>query len=190
MTNKYPSRLVTCRYCKKQDIDRNKQIEGVDWISPSNRHYYHCHCYTLKLEEDNLKAAKILTDEMAAEDWKESAYYYLKNEIKIVIDYQRLDREWERLVKKGRTPKGIYFTLRYFYDAKNGDKAKSGGSIGIVDYIYEDATKYWVAREERERGILSKIEKMEQERKVERVIKIDARPRQKKKVYSMVDDDD
>ena len=109
MANKYPSRLVTCRYCKKQDIDRNKQIEGVDWISPSNRHYYHCNCYTLKLEEDNLKAAKILTDEMAAEDWNESAYYYLKNEIKIVIDYQRLDREWERLVKKGRTPKGIYF---------------------------------------------------------------------------------
>ena len=91
---------------------------------------------------------------------------------------------------KGRTPKGIYFTLRYFYDIKHGDKTKSSGSIGIVDYVYEDATKYWIAREERESGILNKIEKLEQEKKQERVIKIGARPRSKKKVYSMVDDDD
>ena len=40
-----------------------------------------------------------------------------------------------------------------------GDKTKSSGSIGIVDYVYEDATKYWIAREERESGILNKIEK-------------------------------
>lgn len=190
MANKYPTRLVTCRYCKKQDIDRNKQEEGVDWISPSNRNYYHVNCYKLKLEEDKLKAKKAVSDDMAEADWKESAYYYLKNDIKIVIDYARLDREWNRLIKKGRTPKGIYFTLRYFYDTVKGDKTKSGGSIGIVDYIYEDATKYWISREEREKGILAKIEKAEQERKVERVIKIDSRPRQKKKVYSMVDDDD
>lgn len=190
MADKYPSRLATCRYCKKQNINRNKQVEGIDWISPSHNWYYHTECYKLKLEEDNRKAAKSLDAKMEEAEWKESAYYFLKNEMKIVIDYQRLDREWQRLVAKGRTPKGIYFTLRYFYDIKSGDRTKSGGSIGIVDYVYEDATKYWVAREERESGILSKIEKLEQEKKQERIIKIDARPRSKKKVYSMVDDDD
>ena len=37
---------------------------------------------------------------------------------------------------------------------------------------------------------LNKIEKLEQEKKQERIIKVGARPRSKKKAYSMVDDDD
>lgn len=190
VANKYPSRLATCRYCKKQDINRNKQIEGEEWISPSHNWYYHTECYKLKLEEDKLKASKSVTDKMQEEEWKESVYYFLKNEMKIVVNYQRLDKEWNRLINKGRTPKGIYFSLKYFYDIKKGDTKKSSGSIGIVDYIYEDATNYWCSREQREAGILAKIEKQEKEKTLERTIKIEARPRNKKKAYSMVDDDD
>lgn len=190
VANKYPSRLATCRYCKKQDINRNKQIEGEEWISPSHNWYYHTECYKLKLEEDKLKASKSVTDKMQEEEWKESVYYFLKNEMKIVVNYQRLDKEWNRLINKGRTPKGIYFSLKYFYDIKKGDTKKSSGSIGIVDYIYEDATNYWYSREQREAGILAKIEKQEKEKTLERTIKIEARPRNKKKAYSMVDDDD
>ena len=110
--------------------------------------------------------------------------------MKIVVVYEALDREWNRLVKKGRTPKGIYFTLRYFYDIKKNNPAKSNGSIGIVDYIYEEATNYWCSREAREAGILEKIEQQEQKNKAERIVKISARPRNKKKAYNMVEDDD
>ena len=67
-------------------------------------------------------------------------YSYLQQDLKIVCNYAKLYKEWKRLIQKGRTPKGIYFALKYFYDVKHGDTSKSGGSIGIVDYIYDEAT--------------------------------------------------
>ena len=81
---KYPTNLVTCRYCRKKDIDRNKQIKDIDWVNPSVNWFYHAECYKLKKEEESRKQNKNLHDSMDDAAWKESVYYFLKNDLKIV----------------------------------------------------------------------------------------------------------
>lgn len=187
---KYPTNLVTCRYCKKKDIDRNKQIKDIDWVNPSVNWFYHADCYKLKKEEEFRKQNKTLRDSMEEPQWKESVYYFLKNDLKIVVDYERFSREWSRLINKGRTPKGIYFALKYFYEIKKHSTDKSNGSIGIVDYIYEESYKYWKERDSREEGLISRIEAQAQKMLNSKSIEIKVRPRNKKNKYSMVDDND
>ena len=187
---KYPTNLVTFRYCKKKDIDRNKQIKDIDWVNPSVNWFYHADCYKLKKEEELRKQNKTLHDSMEEPQWKESVYYFLKNDLKIVVDYERFSREWSRLINKGRTPKGIYFALKYFYEIKKHSTDKSNGSIGIVDYIYEESYKYWKERDSRVEGLISRIEAQAQKMLNSKSIEIKVRPRNKKNKYSMVDDND
>ena len=188
---KYPTNLVTCRYCRKKDIDRNKQIKDIDWVNPSVNWFYHAECYKLKKEEESRKQNKNLNDSMDDTALKEGVYYFLKNDLKIVINYGAFTKEWDRLIKKGRTPKGIYFALKYFYDIKKNSTDKSKGSIGIVDYIYEESYEYWKERDFREEGLISRIEAQAQKMLNSSPIEIKVRPRaSKKNKYSMVDDDD
>ena len=56
------------------------------------------------------------------------------------------------------TAKGIYFTLRYFYEIEKGDKTKSENGIGIVPHVYERGTCYWGERNLRDKGICARIE--------------------------------
>jgi hypothetical protein len=56
------------------------------------------------------------------------------------------------------TAKGIYFTLRYFYEIEKGDVSKSENGIGIVPHIYERGTCYWGERNQRDKGICARIE--------------------------------
>lgn len=44
--------------------------------------------------------------------------------------------------KHGLTEDDIYFTLKYFYEIRNGDKKKSNGGIGIVPYVHKEAMEY------------------------------------------------
>jgi hypothetical protein len=56
------------------------------------------------------------------------------------------------------TAKGIYFTLRYFYEIEKGDASKCENGIGIVPHIYERGTCYWGERNNRDKGICARIE--------------------------------
>ena len=56
------------------------------------------------------------------------------------------------------TAKGIYFTLRYFYEIEKGDATKSENGIGIVPHVYERGTCYWGERNLRDKGICARIE--------------------------------
>lgn len=144
--------IVHCRVCKG-DIDRNIEQENIDWISPSKNFYYHKECY-----ENWKKKTNDIHAQADEKMWKDAVYDYLRRDKKIVIDYLKMDAQWKALVKKGRTPKGIYFCVRYFYDVQNGDPSKAQGGIGIVDYIYEEGCNYWASKEIRERGLIAKIE--------------------------------
>ena len=80
------------------------------------------------------------------------------------FDFGKFDSQWRNLIKKGRTPKGIYFTTRYFYEIEKGDKNKAQGGIGIIDYIYSRATTYWAEKERSGARIVEKIEQQIRER--------------------------
>ena len=150
--------LVHCRICKGE-IDRDNSIENVDWIMPSRNYFYHCKCYNdWKRKKNDVHAEA--NDEM----WFEAIKEYLSKDLKISVDYAKLTSQWKNLIKKGKTAKGIYFSLKYFYDITHGDIQKSEGGIGIVSFIYDDACRYWLDRESKEKNVVSKIEEQIKER--------------------------
>lgn len=152
--------MVECRVCK-QKFNRldPKLLEGVDWVQPVNRHYFHKKCY----DDFAKKKGQIGKDgiELEADDmvWKAAVEDYLKRDLKIGIDYPRFNSQWKKYIEKdGRKPKGIYFTLKYFYDIRKNSPERSEGGIGIVSWIYDEAAEYWGKRNQEDKGIVARLE--------------------------------
>ena len=49
---------------------------------------------------------------------------------------------------QGMSYDDIFLVVQYWYDVKKSDPAKSGGGVGIVSYIKDEALTYW--KKERE----------------------------------------
>lgn len=146
--------LVHCRKCHAA-IDRDNQD---DWCMPSKGYYYHTSCY----EDFVKKKGKILENDISteAEDdiWRSAVYDYLRKDLKMSVNWNKFISQWNNFLKKSMTAKGIYFSLRYFYEIANGDPKKSENGIGIVPHIYEEGTCYWGERNQRDKGICARIE--------------------------------
>ncbi len=142
--------LVECRICKKK-IDRNIEIEGIDWCKPTEKRYYHVSCYKEWVSKDDVNT--IATPGL----YYEATIEYLTRELKIPINWPKFENQWARYLKQQKSAKGIYCALRYFYDIKHGDFHKAEGGIGIVSYIYNDSCEYWCKRAEVEKDINEKI---------------------------------
>lgn len=146
--------LVHCRICKGE-IDRDGQ---KDWCMPQEKWYYHIACYDDFAKKRGAIKEGDIHIEVDDDMWKGAVYEFLRRDLKISVDYPKFQSQWNYLLKKGRTAKGIYFTLRYFYDIEHGDPAESKNGIGIVDRVYERATQYWGERNNRDKGICARIE--------------------------------
>ncbi len=154
--------IVHCRICNR-DIDRNTEQENVDWIMPSRNYFYCKSCY------DNWKAADTHTDE----EWIDLIYDLLARDLKVSYDYYMCEAQRKKFITQHHfTNKGIYFTLKYFYELKQGDWSKGNGGIGIVPFIYKEATGYWTDLEIKKRGTMSAIEQQIRERAMRPVIEI------------------
>lgn len=177
MTKKLPP--VHCRICKNK-IDRNTTIENIDWIMTSKNWFFHKKCY----EEWAQKKNDVHTQ---ADDelWLNAAWDYLSKDLKIQCDFVKIKKQWENCIKKGYTPKGIYFCIRYFYEYKKGDVSKSKGGIGIVPYIYSESCAYWRQRELKESGICEKITQQIKESQYQKKIKIKQEKNKKKLKYNL-----
>lgn len=147
--------LVHCRRCTLA-IDRDNQN---DWIMATKNYYYHISCYE-DFVNDKKKAKSNNGIDMVANDdlWKSAVNDYLTKDLKISINYPKFNSQWDNFLKKKMTAKGIYFTLRYFYEIEKGDVTKAEGAIGIVPHIYDRATCYWGERNQRDKGICARIE--------------------------------
>ena len=111
--------IVKCRGCGKT-FDRDILQEGIDWVLPTTNRYYHKLCF-----EQWAKKQGQIDSTLSEEEWFEALLYYLNHVIKAPIDYKKLTSQWKNLLKQQKTAKGIYFTIRYFYDTLHGDKEKS-----------------------------------------------------------------
>lgn len=141
--------IVTCRICK-QKFEKNDFEEGVDWVMPSKNWYYHKNCY------DSWKGA---TTHEQDDEWVALIYSFLSHDLKVSYDYHLCESQRKKLVsKEKKTNKGIYFSLKYFYEVRHNDWSKGHGGIGIVSYVYNDAVAYWVKKEQKSVGLLSAIE--------------------------------
>lgn len=175
-TKKYAP--VHCRACGKA-INRNLEVESIDWVMPSKNFFYHVKCYNdwaKKNDEVHAVASK--------EEWYQALLYYLNHIIKAPIDYKKLKSQWNKYTsQKTKTPKGVYFAVKYFYEVQHGDKEKSQGGIGIISYIYEDSCRYWHEKEEKDEGIVARIEQQAaafvEQQKEQTIIKRQKKDRQR-----------
>lgn len=167
--------IVHCKICKQafNRLDPNL-IEGVDWVKPSNRIYYHKTCY------DEYQRSKIdVHANKSDEVWFDAMWDLLRKELKYDFNYHKVRNQWDGYLKKKMTAKGIYFAIKYHYEIKNGDVTKSENGIGIIPHIYEDSRNYWISREQREVGIIAAIEAQIKQAQEQNVVKINLRKTKK-----------
>ena len=160
--------MVQCRICKERFNRLDPDIvEGRDYVKPSERMYYHKKCYD-EYQSSRLDVHSTMTDEL----WFTAAWDFLRRDLKYDFNFVKVRKQWEGFIKKKMTAKGIYFTLKYFYEVKKGDVNKSENGIGIVPHTYEDSCTYWRDREERDKGICAAIEKQILEAANQNVVKV------------------
>ena len=147
---------VQCRICKIR-FD-TEQLGQNEWIMPSKNWYYHTSCYESFAKKKGALKENDLTVEVEDDLWMSAVYDYLTKDLKMSLNYVKFKGQWASYLKKGMTAKGIYFTLRYFYEIKKGDTQKSENGIGIVPFIYEEGTCYWGERNQRDKNICARIE--------------------------------
>lgn len=134
-----------CRICKIE-IDKEKD----DWVMPSKNWYYHRNCY------NNWKESTPATDE----EYRAFIFDFIARDLKVSYDYHMCKAQIDKFVRENKmTVKGIFFTLKYFYELKGGDWNKGHGGIGIVPFVYNEACSYWVERERKTKGVVADIER-------------------------------
>lgn len=164
--------IVKCRICK-QPINKKVEQEGIDWIMPSKGWYYHVECY-------NTWKGKSTADTVASDkEWEEYIFDFLKRDLRMDYNYMRCKGMIDKYLKNGMTMKGIFLSLKYFYEVQKGDKEKANGGIGIVPHVYEDAKQYWITQIIKKQDILSIIEKQMKDRTQKDKIKITKKNKKK-----------
>lgn len=176
--------IVQCRVCKAK-FDTEK-LSVLDWVKPVQNTYYHAKCY------EDWKESK---DNPRAEGKSEDFYYeamvdYLYKDMKMEVNFSKLKSQWRNFTAPGKkmTPKGIYFTLKYYYEVLHGDVGKAQGGIGIVKSVYSDAAEYWSNLEQKKAGTLEKIIQQIEERRRRPVVKITPKEKQESKARWNLED--
>ena len=137
-----PKKEVKCYYCGEKFF-----LEDAKWRMARINRYAHESCFLENSSEDD--------------KYIDMIYEVLK---KNGIDYTffKCERQRVKFVKEGYTNKGIAFSLQYFYEVQKGEKGKANGGIGIVPYVYDQATRYYIAKfQEQERIRKQSLEKEE-----------------------------
>ena len=114
---------VICPYCQESFYREDEP----DCVHIGNR-YYHKVCYKEKIDNE-----KYLND----------IHAYCKKKYGSKYSKRRITQQINELLDDGKTLGGIYRSLVYWYDVKDGDIEKAHGSIRIISYIYDEAMKYY-----------------------------------------------
>jgi len=165
--------ICECVLCHVRNIKRSEMVEEVDYIRKGTK-YYHMKCYRDWKE----------STPAADEEYKAFIYDFLSRDLKVSYDYHMIEAQLKKFTKENKSMKGIFFTLKYFYEIKKNDWDKGHGGIGIVPFVYIEACNYWVARERESNGIVAQIERQMREAET-REKKVIVRQTKKKKKYEM-----
>lgn len=55
----------------------------------------------------------------------------------------KVDKQIKENLADGRKLTGILGTLKYWYEIRDNDIENANGGIGIVPYVYQEASEYW-----------------------------------------------
>lgn len=122
---------VKCFYCNKY-FDRDSEPT----VAVKGRRYAHEKCYNTEQINNSENNKEVLEE-------------YIKDLFGYEEIPQAVNKQLENFIKyKNFTYPGILRTLQYCYEVKHLSKEKSGGRIGIVEYAYNDAQKYFLSLEQ------------------------------------------
>lgn len=120
--------LVKCLYCN-QTFDANSE----PFVKPRANRYAHKACYE---------------EHQSAKSQEERDYEILVDYIKHLFGNKPNPRVWKQLKEyagQGYTYSGIYRTLVWWFELRHNDIEKANGGIGIVPFVYEQASQYYYA---------------------------------------------
>ena len=137
---------VKCFFCGKYFDADTEPFE-----KPRANRYAHRSCYESNFSKDD--------------EYVNEIYRLMKQVFGDKYDYLATERQRKTYLKDGLTNEDIYNALNYFYIVKGKTSQGSGGRIGIVPFVVEEARQYFNAQKQREK----QIEKM---KVVEEPIKI------------------
>lgn len=170
--------MPECRLCHRL-INKQKEVEGVDWFMPSRNYYYHIKCYT------DWKANQSAEDA----EWKDRIYDFLSRDLKVKYNYQMCEQQRKKYLRENKyTNKGIYFALKYFYEVKKNSWDKGHGGIGIVEYVYNESRDYWIEQEKKQKGFVKAVEQQLKERAEREVVTIKRSQKKKNKAKYDLDE--
>lgn len=122
--------LVKCPICGQQ-FDAN----ATPYVMVNSRRYAHKSCAET--------AEKNKTKEQKDKEMLES---YIKSLFGISSITPKIRKQIDTFHKdKNYTYSGMYKSLKYHYEIKNGSIEKANGGIGIIPYVWNDALVYWRA---------------------------------------------
>ena len=115
--------VVTCLYCQEK-FDRDKiKCQKI------GRRYAHITCNEPRIDVDGSAYNMII--QYCGEVFRDN------------VNYMKIRTQIKDFVAQGLTYKGIYLTLKYWYEIKKESTERAAGGIGIVPYVYKEAATYW-----------------------------------------------
>lgn len=170
--------MPQCRLCHEPIIVK-EETKGIEWCRPSCNYYYHVKCY------EDWRVSQPLKDD----EWISLIYDFLAHDLKVSYNYFLCETQRKKFIKENKyTNKGIYFTLKYFYEVKGNDWNKGHNGIGIIPYAYKEATDYWIDQEKKKKGFVNAIETQLKERASREVVTIKRAEKKKEKIKYNLDD--
>lgn len=132
-------RYVKCYYCGEK-IDRETEF---NFTKMTNGRYAHDEC------KNKRKKIYNKTQETSSTVNKRDMIH---NKVKALCGdayvKTRVENQIRDNLSQGRTIDGILKSLDYWYDVQKHDPAEAHGGIGIVEYIYSEAQRYYARKEE------------------------------------------
>lgn len=126
------TRKPKCPICKK-DVDKNGE-HSDSFVFYKNR-YYHGECYETIKEN--------VSDKKQEEMDRQELNLYIAKLYNVKYPSPFLLKQVKDFREDGYTYKGMYLTLKYFYETL-GNKVKEDTGIGIIPYMYEKTTKFYI----------------------------------------------
>lgn len=120
--------IVTCVYCKEK-FDRDK----LPTVQISARRYAHADC-AQKHEKEKSQEEKDL-------ETLEKYIMELLNEPYVNARVRKQIKEYR--TQYNYTYSGMLKTLIWFYEIKGNSTDKANGGIGIIPFVYKDASEYY-----------------------------------------------
>lgn len=135
-------RLLKCYFCGEQ-FDAN----SVPFVQVNPRRYAHKTC----AEKADPQALEEMESSKKLFDYIKKLFNSDTVSVAIVrqIDAYKKDYKF--------TSSGILQALTYYYEVKHGSIERSGGRIGIVPYVYDEAAKYYFSIKEAQNRVPAEI---------------------------------